>query len=170
MFELLSLTNKDGKEVLAIDIKTIKVAEARIVELASATPEKAPELLYFFTEAYGKVSDLIAKTELAYNRAKVDVEKIKAEILIDKMPDLIKEKKLEKSNADVRNALFFTQADYLQALDLQNQLEALLVFLKGKSKELSMAYFGVKDAINMKSNTLGNTTINNSFGLQDWSK
>lgn len=129
--------------LIKINLDLIKRAEARIVEIASASPSQAPELEAFFIVSISKIIDEIADVNLAFKRSEFEAERIKASIMLDLNEDGSK----KASNADIRKSLVFMNKDYMMALDKVNQLEALLVWLKDKKECISKAYFGTKDII-----------------------
>jgi hypothetical protein len=76
-------------------------------------------------------------------RAEDEVNKVKASILIDKVPGLLKEKGLP-SSVDMRQALVDADPDYQAARERLAFLEATVEYMRGKMKFLENAYTSIK--------------------------
>lgn len=133
----------DNQGLMKLELRKILSAEARAEEIAVVTPQKAPELLALFNRAYLDASNFFARTKLEQARAEDELAQIRAEILIDKIPGILKEKKLS-SSADVRQALIDSDPDYQDAKDRLARLDATVEYMKGKMKFLENAYSSVK--------------------------
>jgi len=129
--------------LIKVDLDAIKRAEARIIEISTATPSQALELEAFFMLSMSHLVDQIADVNLAFKRAEFEAERVKAMIMLDLNEDGSK----KATNADIRKSLVFMNKDYMAALDKANQLEALLTWLKDKKEVINKAYFGAKDII-----------------------
>lgn len=134
---------------LTLDLVRIKQAEARAIEVASVTPTKAPELLATFNQAYLDASNAFSRLRYERDCAEAKVNQIKAEILLDKIPGILKAKGVS-SSADVRQAIIELDAGYQEALDNLSQLEAMVEFVKGKMKFLENAFTSVKKIMDTK--------------------
>ena len=128
---------------VTVNLDLIKKAESRVMEIASASPSQALELIAFFTDSLSELIDNIFDVQLAFMRSEVETERIKSLITLS----LDNEGQKKASNADTRKAMVFTNPDFLSAIDKQNQLEATLAYLKEKRDILSKAYFGAKEII-----------------------
>jgi hypothetical protein len=130
-------------DTLTLNMSRVLKAERRGEEVAMVTPEKAPELLATFNRGYLDASEFYARLRLEYNRAEDSMNRIKAIVLIDKIPGLLKEKGLSTS-ADVREALIEADPEYQAAKEKMDFIGAMLEYLKGKMKYLENAYTSVK--------------------------
>src|SRR6266545_4091737 len=107
---------------LQIPLQRILTAERRAEEIAMITPGKAPELLTVFNRAYLDASDAFSKLRYERDRAEDERSKIKAEILLDKVPDLLKAKGIG-SSADVRQAIIDLDPGYQAASERVSFIE-----------------------------------------------
>lgn len=129
--------------LIKVDLDVIKKAEARVMEIATASPQQALELEAFFILSISSIIEDIADVNLSFKRAEANTERVRSLVVLD-----LEENGTKKaSNADIRKALVYSNSDYLQALDKMNQLEALLTYLKDKKEVLNKSYFAVKDII-----------------------
>jgi hypothetical protein len=132
-----------GQEALTLSMSRILKAEHRGEEIAFVTPGKASELLATFNRAYLDASEFYSRTKLEYMRAEDSLNKIRAEILIDKMPALLAEKKMG-SSADIRQAFIEADPTYQDAKEKMDFIGAMLEYLKGKMKYLENCFTSVK--------------------------
>ena len=129
--------------LMKLEMRKVLLAESRADEVAIVTPAKAPELMATFNRGYLDASNLFAKAKLEQARAEDSVNQIRAEILIDRVPALLKEKGLTTS-ADIRQALVESDPEYQEARERMARLDAMVEYLKGKMKFLENAYTSVK--------------------------
>lgn len=139
----VQIVPRANENQLVFNMKKVLVAEARADEIAIVTPHKAPELLATFNRGYLDASNIFAGVKFEQARAEEEVAKIRANILIDKVPALLKEKGLP-SSADMRQALVDADPDYQAAKDRLAYLDAAVEYVKGKMKFLENAYTSVK--------------------------
>ena len=146
----------DGRS-MEIDIEEISKAEARVQDIQCVTPSKAPELLAAFTMAWRDLDRLVVI--LSYQHV-VAVNRLKEErsrVLVDEIPQIIKEKGLPSSK-DIRDAVLDRHPDVLAANEVVQQIHCILELIKGKKEAIGMAYSSVKrivgeGAYNMLRNT-----------------
>lgn len=129
-----------------IQLDSIFQAEARAEEIQAVTPQKAPELLVTFNKAYLDLTEMVAKLKYEQARAEDEMNKVRARILVDEMPSLLKAKGLANS-ADTRQALIDLDTNYQVAKDRVDMIEATVEYLKGKVKFMENAYTSVKKII-----------------------
>jgi hypothetical protein len=139
----LAIVPTQETALMTLEMKKVLLAESRADEVAIVTPQRAPELMMVFNRGYLDATNLFAKVKLEQARADDEVNKIRAEILIDKVPALLKAKGLS-SSADMRQALVEADPDYQEARDRLARLDAMVEYLKGKMKFLENAYSSVK--------------------------
>lgn len=141
-----------------LDMTAIQTAESRISEVAFVTPHKAPELLAVFNEVFLELTRYITKVEYEKGIAERTANKIKAVILLDRVPAILKERGLSTS-ADLRNAVLDLDDDYNMALDKCDQLEAMSRLLKGKLDAIEMAYNSVKKIVGENAYNMNNRNL-----------
>jgi hypothetical protein len=136
----VSIEISTTRGLVKVDLDLIKKADARLVEIASATPNQALELIAFFTDSLSKLIDNIFDVRLALSRAETETERQRSLVTLS-------EEGKKAGNAEARKALVSMNPEFLAAKDKQDQLEAVLEFLKEKKEVLSKGYFGAKDII-----------------------
>jgi hypothetical protein len=130
-------------KTLMLNMTRVLQAEHRGAEIAAVTPDKASELLATFNRGYLDASEFFARVRLEYNRAEDEVNKQRAIVLLDKIPEKMKTAKIS-SSADIRQAFIDTDPDYQAAKDRMDQIGAMLEYLKGKMKYLENCFTSVK--------------------------
>lgn len=134
---------------LAVQIGEIRTAESRIREIADITPHKAPELMACFNQAYSDVCRIISGVEYEYELALKHTREVKAVLILDKVPDLLKKKGLVTSSnpsgtADMRQAILDLDPDYKGAQERTMAIKAYLTLLEGKKQSIDRALQGIK--------------------------
>lgn len=143
----------DGSEGgIPIDMDRWAQLEARIQEVATATPIKAPELLATFNRAALELGELGQKLELQAQKATRICERIRGEILLDRVPKILAEKKLVTNrnpmgSDDLREAILSQQQDYQDALDREALLKAARKLIKEKQDAFQRAFYSIKAMI-----------------------
>lgn len=137
---------------MVFDLSVVDKAEARVMEIASLTPAKAPELLASFNAAYIIAIKAQAAVQHELVVAKRFTEKARATALLDRVPDILRAKGLSTpknpmGSEDIRTAVLEMDEEYSQALDRVNFLSCILELVKGKAKGVEMAYTAVKKVI-----------------------
>lgn len=130
-------------------IQDLNMAIARIGEIQHVTSLKAPELLATFNKAWRDAAELYAAASLDHVEAIRKVGKVKAIILLDKAPGILKDKGLASARApggseDFRQAVLDTDPDYTHAQEVSDKIECIMELLKGKQKAIEMAFTSVK--------------------------
>lgn len=144
--EALVVPVRPGSKPLALDMRKIHKAEARLVELNGLTREKAGELIYTFVDAWDDARSKLTAITFEYALAKQHLRSIKALVILDRAADVLKEKGV-KSSEDTRTAVVDTDKDYQTAYDLLQQIEAARQSMEDKAEKLKMAYFSVHKLI-----------------------
>lgn len=139
----IPIVPRNGITTLSISLTRILITEQRAEEIAAVTPEKAAELMSAFNRAYLDACEAIAKLKLEEARAEDELAKVRADILIDKAPGIIKAKGLP-SSADTRQAIVDTDPDFRAAGERVAQIVAMLEYIKGKMKFFENSYTAVK--------------------------
>lgn len=141
-----------GLAPLQMDMEAVYKAEKRIPEVAFVTPQKAPELLATFIDAYILLNKYVVALDFERSQAERSAAKIRAAIMLDKIPGILAERGLATSRSplgseDVRQAILDTDPEYSSALDKIDALHAGVELIKGKLKSVEMAYTSVKKII-----------------------
>jgi hypothetical protein len=138
-----------GVADLQIETTSVQSAEARIAEVASVTPEKAPELLATFNKAYLDACEVVnqLETELVY--AKRNVDKVRSVIVLERVPKLLIDRGLANAknpfgSEDIRRAVIDGDEEYQKASDAADIITAHSRLMKDKAKAIEMAFSSVK--------------------------
>lgn len=153
--ELRVPAGNESKSDLVIDLSSIQHLEARQSEVATVTRAKAGELLSVYNKAWLDLHNLLARLEAEKNQAQRAVDQRKGVLILEVIPDKLKSLGIS-SAADTRTAVIDTDEEYRRLVDRLDQIEAVVMLLKGKAKSFENAYTSVKkimgdDAFNMKS-------------------
>lgn len=140
---------RPGKDSLVLDLAPVYRTEARVQEIATVTPQKAPELLMIFNVAFLDLSRMSTALEMELLQAKKLTERARAIAILDKVPGILKEKNLvsprsPSGSEDQRNAILALDEEYQQATENEQQVACVLQLIKGKLKGIEMAYMSVK--------------------------
>jgi hypothetical protein len=143
--------NKDGQDI-PIDMGHWAQLEARVIEIATVTPTKAPELLATFNRAALDLDKLGNMLELEYQLAVREAEKVRAEVLLDRVPKILQEKGLATAKSpmgseDLRNAILAQDKDYEAAQDRADQLKAMMKMIRGKYDFFERAFRSVRTLV-----------------------
>lgn len=162
---------KKGTDPIIIDLTEVYPVEARLHEVAIVTKTKAPELLSTFNRAYAAVFQQRALLEMEKNTAKREAEKLRAIIILDKVPQILQEKKLATAKSpagseDLRQAILALDPEYQEALERVEQITCVIELLTGKLKALENGFTSVKkimtdDAFNM---AIGKNSLSGDSG------
>jgi hypothetical protein len=126
--------------------------EARIQEVACVTPTKAPELLATFNRCALDLDRLANQLELEHQLAMREAERLKGEILLDRVPNILAEKGLSTPKSpmgseDMRNAVLSQQKDYQEQLDRADKLKAMTRMIRGKYDAFERAFRSVRTLV-----------------------
>jgi tetrahydromethanopterin S-methyltransferase subunit G len=156
---------KPNSGIIVVPLENFRNIEARIDEIATVTPHKAPELLSTFNRAFLDLDVFIKQVELEVHAAKMYMATVKATILLDRAEEYFKERGI-KGSADLRQALVDADPDYQNASERVNALESAREFLKGKQKGIEMAYSSVRKIIGESVYNHRNTNLNGTVDYE----
>ena len=134
---------KEGAKPLTFDLSSIYMAESRQQEVAIVTPIKAPELLWVFNKAWLDVDGVIKRLSEARTSAEREVEKVRADLLLNRIEDILKLKNVS-STKDTRDAVIVLDPSYQAAQDRVDQIHATCEWLKGKRESFENSFTSVK--------------------------
>lgn len=169
----------NGTGGIVLDMTNVYIAEGRIQEVAFVTPHKAPELLSTFNVTFLELTRHITKLDYERNVAKRVANKMRAIILLDRVPAILKERGLATAKSpagseDLRQAILDIDEPYQTACDRVDQITAIMKLLQGKLTSIEMAYTSVKkiigeNAYNMNNPNLkhGSSEDESGFGTVD---
>lgn len=135
----------EGSPII-IDLKAIVKALARISEIQSVTPMKAPELLSDFTCTWRDLSQNITFLEKERNDAYRVVNKIRSIIMLDEVPEKLKARNLS-NNEHHREAIIALDPRFEEADQRKDKIEAVIGIMRTQLKAIEMAYTSVKKII-----------------------
>jgi hypothetical protein len=151
-YVILAPRGKSEEPDIPIDLEYWAKLEARISEVATVTPTKAPELLATFNRAALKADELANSLEFEQQIAARESDKIKAQILLDDVPKILAEKGLSTNKSplgseDLREAIINSNAKYTESIDRQDQLKALTKMFRTKYNAFERAFRSVKSLV-----------------------
>jgi hypothetical protein len=152
---------------LSLDMTSVYQAVTRIQEIQIVNSHKAPELLAIFNMAYLTLSDHLRKVELVYNDWDKTARRIRAKVILDKVPAILREKGLASSRSpggseDQREAILDTDDEYVAARDKVQFARCMTELLKGRRDSIEMAYSSVKKILGSETQSQG---LNNNRNL-----
>ena len=130
----LSIPAFGKSPALSLDMSKTKEGERRLIEAKNVSPVTYSDLEYCFGESYRELSK--HASSIGYQIALADkaMEDAKATFLIDKYPELIKDRPKSQDSADLRKAFLMKDEAYVAALDRMNMLKAFESFVDGRIK------------------------------------
>jgi hypothetical protein len=148
---------------IALDLRSVFKAEARLIELHHVTRMTAGELLHCFIEAWrdARTAQARARKQLVVSKRKL--KEVKAEIVLDRALDVLKAKGLISTRSpsgseDLRESVVVRDPAYQRASETMEQIEAAVEFLEIKAEVFKMAYFSVNKLIDPMDRTAPNTS------------
>jgi hypothetical protein len=170
---------------LHFDITDLNRAEVRCDEVKNVTKLKAPELLTLFNKAHATASRIVVALTAEHTQAKSALDRIRAEILLDKAPQILKEKGLATAKSpsgseELRQAVVDMDPQYIAMNERINILDAMRRLLAIKAKMFDNSFTAIKkilgeDAFSHASGGLdssagneGDGGISNGFGSPNY--
>ena len=117
-----------------MDLTATVTAERRLIEARTVNPITYNDLEYCFNESYRELKTNMAKVGFMITEAEKAIRQAKAEVLIDKYPEFMKDRPKSQDNADMREAFLTKDESYMAAVDRLNQLKATEAMFDGKIK------------------------------------
>lgn len=119
---------------LTLRMDRIKEAESRLIEAKTVNPITYSELEHCYNEAYRDLKQHLSAIGYQIALSQKAMEIAKADALLDKYPDFMKDRPKNQDNAATRDAFLIRDEAYVAALDRFNQLKALESNMDGKIK------------------------------------
>jgi len=140
---LVVLSPVPGTERMTFDMEEVYAAENRLEDLASLTPQKAPELLSTVLKACFTLARHAQDLQHLSVLAERESRKRRAILVVDKIPDLLKAKNLS-SNAENREAMIDLDDEYCMAVNKEGVINAALTLVKEKLRILDRTVGAIK--------------------------
>lgn len=165
--DLLRVPAARSDSLLTFDITDLNKAERRCDEVASVTRVKAPELLSLFSKANAAASRLVVALTKEHSDAIIQLDRIKAEVLLDRAPQKLREKGLitTKSPAgseELRQAVVNSDPQYVACLEKVSILDAMKRLIAIKAKLFDNSFTAIKKI--MGEDAFGYGGLNGSAG------
>ena len=134
--------NPDG-ESLTIDLRSVIRTLNRLGEVAFVNVSTAPALMAALNKAWLDLGDLVTVTRHRLAQAQDWLKTERSRILIDEVPELLKERQLSNSK-DNRDALIERHAGYQRHRETVHELEAILTWLIDRRDAVKNAWNAVR--------------------------
>jgi hypothetical protein len=134
--DVLVIPGFKGSPDLQVDMSTMREAEARLIEAKTVNPVTYIDLEHTFNEAWRTQRTAFGKIGYQIALAETHLEKVKSDILIDQYPDFMKDKPRSQDSADMREAFYMRQPEYVEALTRIDQLKAMEAYTEGNMKTI----------------------------------
>lgn len=137
---------------IPIDLGHWARLENRIQEVATVTPQKAPELLATFNRAALDLDRLAIQLELEHQIALRNADRVRGEVLLDRVPKILAEKGLATAknpmgSEDLRSAILDTDSQYRDMLERADMLKAMTKLIRGKYDAFERAFRSVRTLV-----------------------
>ncbi len=146
-YMLLPRGNPKSEETpFEMNVAYLSRAEVRTKEVAVVNAHTAPELLYVFTVAYGTAKKYDQYAQREVNEAEKAIARVRAVLLIDKVPEIMKGKNLRDS-VDNREAIISADPEYQKLVDAKDVLVSIQKMMSLKAEIFLMNYNSVKKVL-----------------------
>lgn len=115
-------------------MSSTRLAEKRLIEAKTVNPITYADLEHCFNESYRELKKHVSTLGYQLAMAQKALEIAKANVLLDKYPDFMKDRPKSQDNGDMRQAFLMRDTDYVTALDRINQIRAIESFVDGRIK------------------------------------
>lgn len=119
---------------LSLTMSATREAENRLIEAKTVNPVTYVDLEHTFNESYRELKKHMSTVGYQIAMAEKALEDAKAKVLLETLPEYMKDKAKSWDSADLRKALMMRDADYVAALDRIAQLKAIQTFVDGRIK------------------------------------
>lgn len=151
------ITKLDSPRTLSME-KT-REAEIRLVEAKMVNPSTYSELEFVFNESYRELKSHLAVVGYEISLAEKHLANVKAEIILDRYPEFLKDKPSKFDNAEVRNAFVQRDEEYQRTLDTINSLKMIETLMDGKVKVMERVTAYMKKQMDLIIKSGVNTTL-----------
>ena len=119
---------------LRLNMSGWEIALKRLPEAKALVASNYLDLEFTFQEAWRESKRNAILVGDALKKAKQNIEEIKADIILEEIPGLLKEMPKSANNSDFRKAVMAKNADYKEALVHAEKLEAMLEHFESHMK------------------------------------
>lgn len=165
--KLIVPSGTPGKPALRFNLEAVLIAEGRLREVMAVTKPKSAELFHLFNDAGSKSARIVATLLTEEDTAERLLKALKAEIYLDRIPGLVKERAIKETEA-IREALLNAQKDYQNLLELRDMIVAARRHMEIKVKDFDRAYFTIKDILSGQHDL--NIPTDSPFGKNNYGK
>jgi hypothetical protein len=138
---------KDPSKSIGLDIADIVKAESRLADVAIVNIQTAPDLLTTFNRNWLDLHRMVSLLGYEKNQAENLLKRTKAEALLGCNDAAIKAKGHSKASADLRDAITELDSKVIEAKDRLDELNVLILYLKGKQDAFQKGYDSVKKLV-----------------------
>jgi hypothetical protein len=127
----------DGSFVIParrLSLEFTKAFESRVLDTRTVNPSTYNDLEYTLSLAYQELKGHFA--EITYSLAKAEkmVDDVRAEVLLDRYPEFIKDKPRSMDTPDTRKSFVQKDEGYSKALEYRDMLKAYEMLIEGRIK------------------------------------
>ncbi len=140
----ITVPSADLDRNLELNMSEIAFAEGRTDEIATINSHKAPELLTCYIQAYTWCVEHITNLTAESIKAETAAEYRKAEILLEEVPRILREKGIKTANDDYRKAVVAMDKKHIALQERLNHIRMYVQMFKGKLESIEMAYMAVR--------------------------
>lgn len=119
---------------LTLDTSKTREAEQRLVEAKTVNPLTYSDLEHCFNESYRELKGHMSKLGYQIAMAQKALEDAKARVILETLPEYMKDKAKSWDSADLRKALMTRDEEYRAAQDRIDMLKAMESFVDGRIK------------------------------------
>lgn len=119
---------------LVLNMSGWQTAMDRFREAQNLVPGNYSSLEFCFQEAWRESKRNAIAVGDAVKKARQNIEEIKADIILDEIPKLLKDMPKTANNSDFRKAVMMKNSDYIAANDHLGKLEAMLEHFESHMK------------------------------------
>lgn len=146
------LVPQPGREPDRLDLTVLYDAERRLPEIANANEHTAPNLLATFNVAYLDAAAMLKRVDVFLGMAERAARQRRSVVLLDVAPAKLEAlglatKRSPAGSEDLRSAVLDADDEYRAALEMVDQVEAIVGLLAEKKRGFEMAYGSVKSLV-----------------------
>ena len=119
---------------IRMSLDSLKEAERRLIEAKDLSPATYADLEHCFGEAYRDLKRHLATVGYQILRMESELNKLKSIVILDKLPEYLKDKPKTANTASVRDAYIGSDPEVQVARDRLDSLKAMEIFMEGRIK------------------------------------
>lgn len=134
MSKIITVPGHGYAKELRLNIEPVQEAESRLEEAKIVNAGTYNELEYVFNEAWRNLKKMLGNVRYEITNIEKTLEERKADIILDVIPEMMKDRPKSHNNADFRNAVIAKDEEYQTGLDHLNKLKAMESHFESKAK------------------------------------